>query len=61
MEFYFTKELFIAEKIILKNLSRSEGYFVDTPPTPLLNLLVPMPINQTPFTHIPEVFFVILL
>lgn len=59
MVFYFTKELFIAEKIILKNLSRSEGYFVDTPP--LLNLLVPMPIHQTPFTHIPEVFFVILL
>lgn len=59
MVFYFTKELFIAEKIILKNLSRSEGYFVDTPPP--INLLVPMPIHQTPFTHIPEVFFVILL
>lgn len=57
MEFHFL--YFIAEKIILTNLSRSEGYFVDTPP--LLNLLVPMPIHQTPFTHIPEVFFVILL
>lgn len=56
MEFHFL--YFIAEKIILTNLSRSEGYFVDTPP---INLLVPMPIHQTPFTHIPEVFFVILL